>query len=202
MEVADVVTPWNTSLPVTGRSSLKDMCRALAMVGADDAFNEIGELLEKRGCKTPDDWEGWLKGEFTSLVRNSTIKLKKHRNAYLKALEAMCGRTLVVERAGVKSESDDPFAKVKKASGGDTTLLSTKVAPSSDFNARQWQPDARVYNGISTWGRAEFMDDEEEKLYLDRLYLAAQVDAPCARAPCPHSPLCPKLTHMALPLTP
>ena len=74
------------------------MCRALAIVGGDDAFHEIGELLSKRGCKTVDDWEEWLKGEFMSLVRYSSIKLKKHRNAYLKALETMSGHALAVER--------------------------------------------------------------------------------------------------------
>ena len=73
------------------------------------------------------------------------------------------------------TSSENPRSKVKKQSGGDTTAMSAKQAPSETFNHSKWLPDMRVYEGVPKKGDAEYMEKEQEELYVDKLWLCAIV---------------------------
>ena len=170
----EVEEPWRPGQAVTHRTSICDIAAALAFGQQDQAFAAIGEQLKARNCVSVDDFSRWLKGEFLMLVKSCpSLNLTKHRNAYLAGFESATGIKLEVERA-VKGEAG-PLSKVKKQSGGDTSALSKKQPPSNTFNASKWLPDLRVYQGVAKKDDAEYIGDEEEKLYLDKLWLAAHV---------------------------
>ena len=163
--------PWRPGQPVQDTTLLCDIAAVLAFGQSDNSFAEIAELLSRRNCNTVRDWQTWTKGEFLMLVK-SCSKLKKNRHAYLACFQSATGYSLEVEI--VKDEAG-PLVKVKKQSGGDTTSLSRKQAASETFNPSKWLPDLRVYEGVPKQGNADYIDDTEEKLYLDKLWLAAQV---------------------------
>ena len=176
---------WRPGVPVTDTTPMADIAAALAFGQSDDAFNAIAELLKKRNCITVADWKGWLKGEFLMMVKLSCGKTKKHRNAYLVGFESATGVKLELEVGG-----DGLFVKVKKQSGGDTTGLSAQLAPSENFMPTKWLPDLRVYEGVPKKCDAPFLTDPQEKLYLDLLWLAAQVRPRIRRVPCAHASPC------------
>ena len=166
--------PWRPGQAVTQCTSVCDIAAALAFGQQDHAFAAIGEQLKARNCVSVADWSTWTKGEFLMLVRSAPdLNLKKHRNAYLAGFESATGMKLEVERV-VKDEAG-PLSKVKKQSGGDTTALCTKQAASDGFVASKWLPDARVYMSAPLSHSCDYMEDEEEKLYLDLMWLAAIV---------------------------
>ena len=66
------------------------------------------------------------------------------------------------------------FAKV--TTGGNMSGACIKQEPSGTFLPRQYIPDGRVYQGFYAHGGAAFMSTEQEKLYLDYLWLDAQAN--------------------------
>ena len=174
--------PWRPGLPVRDETALRDIAAAMAFGHNDQTFVEIAELLTNRKCCTVADWKTWHKGEFLTLVKVSIPKTKKHRNAYLAGFESATGHKLTVDD-DVKSEN--PMSKVKKQSGGDTTAMSAKQVPSENFNGSKWLPDMRVYEGVPTKAEADYIEEEQEKLYLDKLFLCAIVRSFKALSPMP-----------------
>ena len=67
--------------------------------------------------------------------------------------------------------------------------LSRKVT-SDSFNASKWRPDALVYEGVPNKADVDYMSPEDEKLYMDKLWLAMQARARSSHMPariCPHA---------------
>ena len=60
--------------------------------------------------------------------------------------------------------------------GGNMSAACIKQEPSSAFMPRKYVPDGRVYEGLYERGATLFMSPEQEKLYLDRLWLDAQAN--------------------------
>jgi hypothetical protein len=118
------------------------------------------------------DWRDWTKGEFFTLMKSSCILLRKSRQAYLKGFESATGVTL---RTGIEvAEGNGLMKQEKKSSGGDMMAQSRKVL-SDTFNATKWSPDPHVYEGVPKKTDVLYMDPEDEKLYVDKLWLALQV---------------------------
>jgi hypothetical protein len=154
----------------SGTTRRSSIWRATAFGQHDDTYITIAELLAARGCATVLDWRSWTKGEFFTMIKaKKELVMKKHRVSYLAGFESATGHTLGVEDAGdiaVKTEGQ----KV----GGDMMEASRKVIDKS-FNGSKWQPDPLVYEGVPKLAEMDFIDDKDEKLYLDRLWLCAQV---------------------------
>ena len=163
---------WRPGQPVRDDTSLCQIGDALAFGQTDDAFAEIAQQLHSRNCATVADWRTWHKGEFASMIKASGVKLKKHRNAYLVGFEVATGHKLAVD-TDVKSENRS--SNVKQPSGGDMYARCAKLAPSELFNSTKWLPDIRVYEGVPRKADADYIDEEAEKLYLDKLWLCAIV---------------------------
>jgi hypothetical protein len=164
---------WMPGLPVTGATELRSIASAIAFGREDNAFNTIASLLGGRGCTTVDTFRDWTKGEFFSLLKanGQHLKMKSHRSAYLAGFEKATGVRLEAET----SHSENPMKAERKATGGDMLGNSRKIV-SNAFNGTKWTPDAFVYEGVPLKADVdEFMPDEAEKLYLDKLWLCLQV---------------------------
>ena len=173
--------PWRPGQPVQEHTKLVDLAAVVAFGQQDETFNQIALLLKARNCISVSNWQDWQKSEFLSLVRAHCPTMKRHRNAYLAGFESMTGHKLCVE-SGINAEG--PFVKVKKQTGGDMMGMSNKQATSEGFNASKWLPDALVYSDVPKKEDAEYISEEQEKLYLDKLWLAANVLAiECRRMP-------------------
>ena len=199
--MGDDVQEWRPGLAVTDASKLCDIACALSFGQSDNAFSDIAALLHKRGCITVGDWHEWSKAEFFTMIKsNADLKLKKNRHAYLKGFESATGHAL---GGGVDGSSNGLIKAEKQTSGGDMMALSRKVV-SKDFNASKWHPDARVYEGVPRAADVEHMDDEAEKLYLDKLWLALQAHAFARSSPClqshtpPHTHTCGRVPVLAV----
>ena len=164
--------PWRPGDPITDDVPIADIAKFLAFGQNDPAFDRIASLLGKRGCTSVAQWRDWTKSEFYTMLKIADDSLKKKRNAYLRGFEVAIGHELSVtsdEKLAIKAEGD------KASCGGDMMQLSRKLSASQGFNPVKWQPDALVFDGVPKKGDADFIDDEKEKLYLDKLWLAAQV---------------------------
>ena len=69
---------------------------------------------------------------------------------------------------------DNQLVKSETKVGSDMMTLSHKVTNES-FNAYKWHPDPLVYVGVLAACETKYMDDDEERLYIDLLWLALQV---------------------------
>ena len=163
---------WRPGVTVTDEVKIVDIACALSFGQQDPAFDRIAEVLSKRGCKSVADWGSWTKEEFFTLIKTNVkeLGLTKNRHAYLKGFESCTGRQLGVD----DGDGFDPLKKEKKPSGGDMMGLSRKVAASDEFRANKWRPDSQVYHGVPTKGAVDYLGPEEEKLYMDKLWLALQ----------------------------
>ena len=161
--------PWRPGDLVEGESAVQDILNAIAFVRQDVVFTQIGERLAVRNCKTVDDLAEYTSVEFCALARQFDIKHKAR--VYQATIEAAIQRTLDAD-CSMKSELG---GKVKKQSGGDMLSRSLKVEPSEGFNLFTYTPDAHVYSNV-IGQTGEYIGDEDEKLYLDKLWLFCQAD--------------------------
>ena len=161
---------WAPGQALQGKSCIQDVLNVLAF-GRDPAFGEIATKLQQRRCTTVDDFAAWTCGEFCALAKTS--ELKKQARAYQAAIEtalAMGGLPIKLGFGMVfKSEQE------RKPSGGDYASRCTKVAPSQAFNVSKYVPDALVFSDV-TDAAGDFIDDESEKLLLDKYWLSFQAD--------------------------
>ena len=173
---------WRPGQAVVDATKISDLAAALAFGQSDDTYITLAEMLSQRGCDTVGKWRTWTKGEFFTLIKSkSDLKMKKHRNAYLTGFESATRQPLRIEAAAA-GDGNGLIKSEKKRSGGDMLQLSRKVV-SSTFNGSKWEPDALVYEGLPKKGEVEFLGPEDEKLYMDKLWLCAQV---LARLPTQH----------------
>ena len=160
---------WRPGQPVQDSTRLGDVLAALSFGHNDDSYTSISEKLAQRNCLTVGQLDSWSKGEMISLIR--PLKLKKLPVAYVAAIEVAAKRTFQADPA-MKGED-----KVKAPCGGDLPHIKcTKVAPSETFNASQYLPDGCVYVGVPTLSLQDVLDPEEEKLYVDALWIDAQAN--------------------------
>ena len=163
---------WTPGMPIEGKTQLRGPAAALAFVQGDTAYVDITELLIKRGCSTIDDWCEWDVDLFNSVVRAGKLTLSKDISAYRKGMERAFQHDLVP--TDTADRVLNLLADAKKPTGGDVTLKTAKVKCSDTFVASQWVPDASVYEGVPKAKDVKFLEDEEEKLYMDKLWLNLQ----------------------------
>ena len=166
------VQAWGPLQAVERDSSLIDILNCCGVAGDGAAYKFIGQTLKERNCETVGtlfEDGGWTKAQWGALFRGAK-PLSKSRHAYLAALEKVCGRKLMVDSC-IKSESGE---KEQGQIGGDTSLNCRKEPVSADFNCSTWVPDGFVYAQVNTTNK--YLSDEDEKLYLDLLWLAVQAD--------------------------
>ena len=162
---------WQPGEPVTPGTLLEPMLNVLGFGQQDvDSYATIAVKFKARSVITVGDLFGvsstWQREELLGCLR--TLELKKSPLSYVGAIEKAVGDTVGTER------SYDPPAKV--TTGGNMSSACIKQEPSGTFLPRQYIPDGRVYQGFYAHGGAEFMSTEEEKLYLDYLWLDAQAN--------------------------
>ena len=168
-EGAALPVPWRPGGALQYNSSLADICAALDFGCADTAYGAIAAKLATRNCTTKGDLEDWGHGEVISLVRplQALGKLKKRPEAYVAAL---AHATDIKFTSEVKAEIG---TKVKAETGGDHSTKCTKILASATFSAYKYLPDGRIYAGVPTTADQETLDEDEEKLYLDSLWIDA-----------------------------
>lgn len=165
------VRPWAPGQPVEGTSSIKDICTAFAFGLGDDSFTTIGEKLIKCNYITVDQLaDGCTTSEFCAMARACVPAIKKKARFYQDTIESAMKRKLELGH-GIKTEGDE---NVKKQCGGDYSSRSWKVECTKDFKVSKYAPDARVYTDVLHEG--EYISDESEKLYLDKLWLYLHAD--------------------------
>ena len=162
--------PWHPGVLLEGTSSVQDVLKTISFVRGSPGYANIGAKLEARNCTTVDNLAEYSSVEFCALAKGCEIKRKAR--VYQAAIEAAIQRRLPAENA-IKSELGS--TKVKTETGGDMMQRSCKVAPTDGFNPTKYTPDALVYSDVL--GEAgEYIGDEAEKLYLDKLWLFVQAD--------------------------
>ena len=179
------VRPYRCGEPVTVRSSLADIGAAASFGAQDPGYEQITALLAKRKCVVVGDLDDWTQGEITAMIRGADLKLAKQPSVYVKTLQVYIKRDIAL----VRTSDGSAFYKVKKKTGGDTLSVCRKVEDRT-FNWTKYHPDALVYAHVPKMDAQEYIEDEEEKLHLDLLWLCLQVSchAPCHVGPVPRVP--------------
>ena len=159
---------------MTPQTPLEPMLRVLGFGQQDaESFATIAEKLKARSVDTVGDLFGsgssWQREELLSCLR--TLDLKKSALAYVGAIEAAVGETV-----GIDHGDEATTGPAKVTTGGNMSAACTKQQPSSTFIPRNYVPDGRVYRDFYERGSALFMSPEQEKGYLDKLWLGAQAD--------------------------
>ena len=160
---------------MTPQTPLEPMLNVLGFGQQDiDSYATIAEKFKARSVITVGDLFGisstWQREELLGCLR--TLELKKSALSYVGAIEAAVGDTMGTERTATTPPAG--FAKV--TTGGNMSGACIKQEPSGTFLPRQYIPDGRVYQGFYAHGGAAFMSTEQEKLYLDYLWLDAQAN--------------------------
>ena len=166
---------WQPGVPVTTQTPLEPMLKVLGFGQQDiDSYATIAEKFKARSVITVGDLFGisstWQREELLGCLR--TLELKKSALSYVGAIEAAVGDTMGTERTA----TTPPAGFAKMTTGGNMSGACIKQEPSGTFLPRQYIPDGRVYQGFYAHGGAAFMSTEQEKLYLDYLWLDAQAN--------------------------
>ena len=165
---------WAPGVPVTSLTPLEPILSAIGFGMQDlESYATIADKFKARSVNTVGDLFGsdasWQREELLGCLR--TLALKKSPLSYLGAIEAAVGETVGMERS---DETTTGPARV--TTGGNMSAACIKQEPSSAFMPRKYVPDGRVYEGLYERGATLFMSPEQEKLYLDRLWLDAQAN--------------------------
>ena len=134
-------------------------------IGQQDAasYNAICEKLAMRNCVSVANLLELELSELASMIR--PLELQKNPLVYVTAMGAAIDHEF----------KDTVEVKLKKPKGGDIHSRSTKLEPTGNFNAWKHEPDGRVYFGLPKSEMCQFLSAEDAQLYLDRLWLDAQL---------------------------
>ena len=165
---------WKPGDPVTSETLLEPLLVAIGFGLQDVAsYQTIAEKLKTRSVSTVGDLFGsgasWQREEVLACFR--TLALKKTPLSYVGAIEQAVQKTM-----GKELVAEAATAPTKVTTGGNMNAACIKQAPSSTFMPRKFQFDGRVYEGFDARDDAAYMCPEQEKLYLDFLWLAAQAN--------------------------
>ena len=165
---------WAPGMPLTPETLLKPLLAAIGFGQQDlGSWQRIEQKLAERSVLSlgdlfgaTDSESGWSRDEVHYCLK--TLQLNKHPMAYIAGLEAACGQVFRI------FNPDQDGAKLKR--GGDFSARSMKVEPSARFNASTYVPDGRCYMAFPQKGSAEQLSPDQEKLYLDYLWLEAHAN--------------------------
>ena len=155
---------WTPGQPITPEVPLAPLLACIG-IGQQDAasYKAICEKLAVRNCVSVANLLELELSELTSMIR--PLELQKNPLVYVTALGA-----------AINHEFKDSFdVKLKKLKGGDMSKRCTKLEPTSNFNPWKHEPDGRVYLGLPNSEMCQYLSAEDAQLYLDRLWLDAQL---------------------------
>ena len=163
---------WRPGEPVVDETSITDVITMVGFGRADAAdWAAIKDKLVSRGCTTVATLrDAWDPGELLSLIRH--LKTKMQPRAYIAGISAAIGHDLLKDHVSkMKSERGEAAA----GQGAGWHLHCTKVATAADFFAHRYKPDGRVFAHLPRKGASEYMEDKDEHLAVDLLWLDAHV---------------------------
>ena len=165
---------WQPGVPVTSETPLEPLLCAIGFGLQDVAsYQTIAEKLKTRSVSTVGDLFGsgasWQREEVLACFR--TLELKKTPLSYVGVIEGAVKMTM-----GKELVAEPATAPTKVTNGGNMSAACIKQAPSSTFMPRKFKFDGRVYQTFYARGETAYMSPEQEKLYLDFLWLAAQAN--------------------------
>lgn len=164
---------WQPGEPVVDDTSIADVITTVGFGRADAAdWAAIKDKLVSRGCTTVAHLrDAWAPGELLSLIRH--LKPKLHPRAYVAGISTVIGHDLLKDHAfKIKSERGDAAA----GQGAGWHLHCTKVATTADFLACKYKPDGRVFAHLPRKGAMDFMEEKDEHLAVDLLWLDAHIN--------------------------
>jgi len=162
--------PGDAVLPETG---LEAVLHTIGCGQNDfDSFAKIADKLKTRNVTMAGDLFGndasWSREELLGCLKH--LELRKSPLAYVTALETVVGHAV-----GAAPALQLKTTAVKSARGGNMSDRCLKREPSHSFNPRKYRPDGRVFDGLHRLGEVEFLPNDQEKLYLDRLWICAMI---------------------------
>ena len=159
-QIADA---WQPHHAVTSATPISALLHCIAITGEGESYSLIAAKLDSRNCKTVGDLQQWTFGELRQSIL--ALSLPKHFRAYMCAIASATGLTFVEE----SSESS--------SHGSNWNLACTKKPISPAFIPYAYTPDGRCYAHLPARGSAKYLTGEQEALYVDLLWLEAQVHA-------------------------
>ena len=155
-------TAWQPGHTVTSDTPLSALLNCIGVSGEGESYSLIGKKLEARNCKTVGDLEQWTYGELKQLL--VALALPKNFRAYISAIASATCLTF-----------EDIKEEVSAGQGAEWSTRCTKKAISSAFIPHSYTPDGRCYAHLPKKGAALYLDTEQEQLYVDLVWLEAQV---------------------------
>lgn len=170
--MASPATLWRPGDPVVDSSSVADILTALGFGQNDiESYRDISTKLSTRGVLTVKNLKDWTLMEFVTLMRG--LSLQKNARAYTASIGVAISHNFAKNAVSGSEDQDVPSAK-KSNAGKDWHLSCTKIAPTAAFNPFAHSPDGRLYSHFPKRGSCDYLDEVDEHLYLDLLWLDAQ----------------------------
>ena len=159
---------WKAGDVILGQHEFHPIAMSIGFGQSDeDSWTNIMEVFQKRNVRTVSDILSWSGDEITGLLLTlkKGEKITKSPRTYLNLIGVKLG-------ASFSNISDE--VKVVDGQGADWLSHCTKPKASSDFNTSTFTPDGRVFASLPRRGSAKFLLPQQEKLYLDLLWLCGQ----------------------------